>query len=91
MRESFVEGLQRKSAPQSKVAAWLRLNVLRWCTSEVCKYSITCAVIMATAMTSCSSAVLGIERFTSAFAGKVYQQMVALIQRRNLELYCQNF
>jgi len=31
-------------------------------------------------MTSCSSAILGIERFTSAFARKVYEQMVALIQ-----------
>jgi len=37
-------------------------------------------------MTSCTSAILGIERFTSAFAGKVYEQMVALIQSRSLEL-----
>jgi len=66
MRESFVEGLLRKSAPQDKVAARLRLNVLRWCTSEVCKYSITSAIVMATAMTFCSSAILGVERFTSA-------------------------
>jgi len=32
--ESFVEGLLRKSVPQSKVAARLRLNMLCWCTSE---------------------------------------------------------
>jgi len=38
-------------------------------------------------VTSSSSATLGIERFTSAFARKVYEQMVALIQ--SLELYCQ--
>jgi len=41
---------------------------------------------MSAAMTSCSSAVLGIERFTSAFARKVYEQMMALIQSRSLEL-----
>jgi len=46
---------------------------------------------MADAMTSCSSAILGIERFSSAFARKVYEQMVALILSRSLELYCQNF
>jgi len=46
---------------------------------------------MAAAMTSCSSAILGIDRFTSAFAGKVYEQMVALIQNRSLELHYQNF
>jgi len=34
MRESFVEGLLRKSVPQSKVSARLRLNMLCWCTSE---------------------------------------------------------
>jgi len=42
-------------------------------------------------MTSISSAILGTERFTSAFARKVYEQMVALIQSRSLELYYQNF
>jgi len=42
-------------------------------------------------MTTCSSAILGIEKFTSAFAGKVYEQMVALIQSRSLELHHQNF
>jgi len=47
--------------------------------SEACKYSIS-AIAMAAAMTSCSSATLGIERFTSAFARKVYEQMMALIQ-----------
>jgi len=60
---------------------------------------------MSTAMTSCSTAILAaktllqvvhlssysIERFTSAFAGKVYEQMVALIQIRSLELHYQNF
>jgi len=35
---------------------------------------------MAAAMTSCSRAILGIERLTSAFARKVYEQMVALMQ-----------
>jgi len=90
MRESFVEGLLRKSVPQSKAAVRLRLNVLCWCTSEACKYSITSAVIMAVAMTSCSSAILGIERFTSAYARQVYEQMVALIQSRSLELHYQN-
>jgi len=44
---------------------------------------------MAAAMTYCSSAILGIERFTGAFARKVYEQMVALIQSRSLELYYQ--
>jgi len=76
--------------PQSKVAVWLRLDVLCWCTSEACKYSIS-AIVMAAVMTSCSSAVVDIERFTSAFTGKVYEQMVALIQSRSLELYYQNF
>jgi len=85
MREIFVEGLLRKSVPQSKVAARLRLNVLCWCTSEACKYTI--AIVMA-AMNSCSSVTLGIERFTSAFARNVYEQMVALIQSRSLKLYC---
>jgi len=64
---------------QSKVAIRLWLNVLCWCMSEACKYSIS-AIVMAAAMTSCSSATLGIERFTSAFARKVYEQMMALIQ-----------
>ena len=41
---------------------------------------------MSAAMTSCSSAVLGIERFTGANARKVYEQMMALIQSRSLEL-----
>jgi len=76
--------------PQSKVAARLWLNVLCWCTSEACKYSIS-AIVMAAAMSSCSSAILGIERLTSAFARKVYEQMVALIQSRSLKLYYLNF
>jgi len=72
MLESFVEGLLRMSVPQSKVTVQLQLNVLCWFTSEACKYSIS-AIVMAAAMTSCSSAILGIERFTSAFARKVYE------------------
>jgi len=91
MRESFVEDLLRKSLPQSKVAARLRLNVLCWCTSEACKNNITNAIAMAAAMTSCSSAILGIGRFTSALARKVYEQMVALIHSGSLELQYQNF
>jgi len=90
MSECFVAGLLRKSVPQSKVAARLRLNVLRWCPSEACKYSIS-AVVMTAAMTSCSSAILGIERFISAYARNVYEQMMALIQNRSLELHYQNF
>jgi len=59
MRESFVEGLlRRKSLPQSKVSARLWLNVLCCCTSEACKYSIRSAIVMAAAMTSCSTAIL---------------------------------
>jgi len=61
------------SVPQSKVAARLRLNLLCWCTSEACKYSISSAIVMSVAMTSCSSAILGIERFTNAFARKIYE------------------
>jgi len=91
MCESLVEGRLRKSVPQSKVAARLRLNMLCWCTLEACKYNITSAVVMAAAMTSCISAVLGIKRFTSAYARQVYEQMMALIQSRSLELHYQNF
>jgi len=90
MRESFVEGLLRMSVPQSKVSVPLRLNVLCWCTPEACKYRVYSIVVEA-AMTSCSSAILGIERFTSAFGRKFYEQMVALIQSRSLELCYQNF
>ena len=90
IRESFVEDLLRMSVPQSKVAVRLQLNVLCWCTSEACKYCIS-AIVVAATMTSSSSATLGIERFTSAFERKIYDQMVALIQSRSLELYCQNF
>ena len=61
------------------------------CTSEVYKYSTTSATVMAAAMTSSSSAVLSIERFTSAFARMVDEQMIALIQSRSLELHYQNF
>jgi len=60
------------SVPQSKVAVQLRLNVLCWCTSAARKYPIS-AIVMAAAMTSCLSAILGIERFTSAFARKIYE------------------
>ena len=57
MPESFVEGLLRqKSLPQSKVR--LRLNMLCWCTSKACKYSIRSAIVLAAAMTSCSTAIL---------------------------------
>jgi len=59
MCESFVEGLlRRKSLPQSKVAARLRLNVLCWCIFEVCKYNIRSAIVMSAAMTTCSTAIL---------------------------------
>ena len=79
MRESFVEGLLMISVPQSKVVVQLRLNVLRWCT-------------MVTAMTSCSSAISGIERFTSAFARMIYEHRSKVkIHTRSLELYYQNF
>jgi len=54
MRESFVEGLlRRKTLPQSKISAGLRLNVLCWCIFEACKYCIRSAVVMSAAMTSC--------------------------------------
>jgi len=89
MRESFVKGLLRKSVPQSKVAARLRLNVLCWCTSEACKCSIISAMVMAAAMTSFSTAIF--ERFTSAFVRKVYEQVMALIQSRSLKPRYQNF
>jgi len=59
---------------------------------------------MAVTMTSYSTATLSaksieqivhlqynIERFARAFAGKVYEQMVALIQSRSLKLHYQNF
>jgi len=65
MRESFVQGLRWKSVSQRNVAAQFRLNVLFWRTSEAYKNSIS-AVVMVAAMTSCSSAILGMERFTSA-------------------------
>ena len=93
MRESFVEGLLRKAVPQSKVAARLRLNVLCWYTSQVCKYRTTSAVVMAAAMTSCPSTTLGIDRLTSAYARRAYELMMAmaLIQSRSLELHYQNF
>jgi len=82
MRERFVEDLLRKSVPQSKVASRLRLSVLCWCTSEAYKYSIRSAIVMTAAMTSCSSAILGIERFTSALERMVDEQMVASIRLR---------
>jgi len=50
--------------PISKVSASEQSR----CTSEACKYSTTSAVVMAAAMTSCSSTILDIERFTSAYA-----------------------
>jgi len=90
MHESFGEDLLRQSVPQTKVAVRLRLNVLRWCTSETCKCNVS-AIVLAAAMTSCTSAILGIERLTSAFARKVYEQMVALMQCKSLELHYQKF
>jgi len=45
---------------------------------------------MAAAMTSYSSAILVIERFTTAYARQIYEQMMALIQIRSLELHYQN-
>ena len=46
---------------------------------------------MAAATTSCSSAILSIEEFTSADARKVYEQMTVLIQSRSLKLHYQTF
>ena len=67
MRESFVEGQRWKSVPHRKVAAQFRLNVLFWRTSEAYENSTgISAIVMAAAMTSCSSAILGIGRFTTA-------------------------
>jgi len=40
----------------------------------------SCAIVMAAAINSCLNATLGIERFTSAFARKIYGQMVAMIK-----------
>jgi len=51
MRESFVEDLLRMSVPLSPAAVWLRLNVVRWCTSVACKYNIS-VIVMAAVMTS---------------------------------------
>jgi len=91
MCAKVLEGLLQMSVPQSKVAVQLRLNVLCWCTSEACKYPIS-AIAMAAAMTSCSSAILGIERFTSAFARKIYEHWSKVkIQTWSLELCYQNF
>ena len=41
-------------------------------------------------MPSCSSAILGIERFTIAYARQVYEHMLTLIQSRSLELHYQS-
>jgi len=77
------------SVPQSKVAVKLRLNVLCWCTSEACKYSIS-AIVMAAAMTTCSRAVMGSERFTVAFVRKIYEHWSKVkIQTRSFKLYYQ--
>jgi len=47
---------------------------------------------MAAAMTSCSSAILGMERFTSDFARKIYGHGSKVkIPTRSLKLYYQNF
>jgi len=59
MLESFVEDLlDFGSQCLSKVAARLRLNVLCWCTSEECKYSIRSVIVMVAVMTSCSTATM---------------------------------
>jgi len=52
------------SEPSRCSASVERALFLCWCTSEACKYSRTSAIVMAAAMTSCSSAILGIERKT---------------------------
>ena len=88
IRESFAEDLLRKSMSVSKVAAQLRLDMRCWCTSEAYKYSIS-AIVMAAAMTSCSSPILGIGRFTSAFAGNVYDlHFSSIIQHSCMENKC---
>jgi len=66
-----------------------------WCTSEACKYKN--AIIVAATMASdncnigCKSIPqilhLNIKIFSGAFACKFYEQMVAFIQNRSLELY----
>ena len=60
------------ASEQSRCSASVEY-VLCWCTSEASKYSITSAVVMAAAMTSCSSTILGIERLTSAYVRQVYE------------------
>jgi len=91
MCESFEEGLLGSQCLTANSLLGFGWNVVCWCSSEACKYSITSAIVMVAAMISCSTAILGIERFTSAFTRKVYEQMVALIQSRSLELRYQNF
>jgi len=78
MRETFVESLLRKSVLQSKVAARFRLNVLCWCTFEACKYSIRSAIIMAAAMTSCSTAILAAKSILHV----ALRGLLALLQER---------
>jgi len=53
------------ASEQSRCSASVERYMLCWCTSEACKYSIR-TIVMAAAMTSSSSATLGIERFTGA-------------------------
>ena len=69
------------ASEQSRFSASVERAVLVY-TSQACKYSITSAVVMAAAVT-CSSAIVGNERFTSAYARQVYEQMMAYIQSRN--------
>jgi len=97
-RESSSLSLLEKQTVLEKIST----DLATVCTSEACKYSIRSAIVMSAAMTSsqlhywlkkacCRSCACSIERFTSAFAGKVYEQMVALIQSRSLELHYHNF
>jgi len=96
MHASFVDLLQ-ESVSQSKVAARLRLNVC-WCISEACKYKkrnhnnghddslLNCSCSWLE-KSYCSSCTYSIEIFTNAFARTFYEQMVAFIQSRNLDIY----
>jgi len=49
----------------------------------------SCSTAILAAKAYCRSCTYGIERFISAFAEKVYEQMVALIQSRSWELLLQ--
>ena len=81
----------------SKFAAPLRLNVC-WCVSEACKYKkrnrsrrILTQLQYSLLKAYCWFCIYSIEIFTSVFARKYYEQMVAFIQSESLELYIKNF